>query len=149
MAKSVTFEVKGLDALTRRFDSLTPDVAKEVRKAINVSALKVQKDVVKSVKQRSSGRRYTKKGKTHIASRPNSPPNTDTGNLIKNIIITTGKGLITSGYTALIRSRANYSQMLEEGTGKMIKRPFMGPALRRNRKAIIENIDRAKRKAIR
>lgn len=138
-----SIQIEGMKALESRMNALTPEIAVEVRKAINVGALKVKKEAIKMIKRRSSGRRYRRgthsgsgRKKFHVASAPRNPPNTDTGNLWKNITISKGEGIVTRGYFALVRSRAKYSRFLEEGTKKMKMRPYMKPALNRNKKVI-------------
>jgi len=151
MAKNFSIKVEGLKDLEQRFDGITPEVAKRVKRAINAGALKIQKDIIGALDSSSSGRKYKrgKKGdKIHTASKPGSAPNNDFGNLKKNIIVTTGTGLVTKGYFALVRSRAKYSRALEEGTKNMARRPFMGRAFRKNIKGIKLSIERAKNNAI-
>jgi len=149
MSKTVEIEIEGLKALGKRFGDLTPDIAKKVKRAINLGAYAVERTAIKSIKSRSGGRRYRHKGKTHIASRPHKPPNARDGHLDKNIIVTTGQGIITKGYFALVRSRAKYSKSLEYGTKRMAPRPFMRKALQANIKSIVKNINDAKREALR
>ena len=138
MSETVSIKVEGLKKLEKRFTDITPDVAKAVRKQINAGANKIRKDIDDSFKNGSHGRTFkkTKDGKTHTASLPGMAPNIDTANLRKNVVVTTGTGLITKGYFALVRSRAKYSRALEDGTKNMAARPFMEPAYKKNIKQI-------------
>jgi len=147
LSETVSIKVEGLKKLEKRFTDITPDVAKAVRKQINAGALKIHKDINKSLNNTSHGitTKKTKAGKTHTASLPGHAPNNDTGNLRKNIVVTTGTGLITKGYFALVRSRAKYSRALEEKTKHMAARPFMEPAFKKNIKQITANIMKAVR----
>lgn len=72
-------------------------------------------------------------GKNHVPSNPGEPPNADTRFLDTNIETRIGgPGLV------IVESKAGYSSALEFGTSKMAARPFMGPALRKNKAKVIE-----------
>lgn len=72
-------------------------------------------------------------GKNHIPSNPGQPPNADTHFLDSNIETEIGgPGLVT------VTSKANYSAALEYGTSRMEARPFMRPAVERNRKKVVQ-----------
>lgn len=74
-------------------------------------------------------------GVNHIPSNPGQPPNADTHFLDTNIETEIGgPGLVT------VTSKANYSAALEYGTSKMAARPFMRPAVERNRKKVVQMV---------
>ena len=131
-----------MDSLKLKLEKLPKDIALEVRKAVNVGAFMVQKEAIKMIKRRTQGRVYArgkgkgKRRKFHVASTPFGPPNTDTGNLWKNIKVTRSTGAVSGGVTAFVVSKAEYSKALEFGTSKMKRRPFMNPALNRSKKKI-------------
>lgn len=77
-------------------------------------------------------------GKNHVPSRPGEPPNEDTGHLRTNITVEQAGPL-----RVLVASNARYSRALEEGTGKMAARPFMGPAARRKRAEVVATVNKA------
>ena len=66
----------------------------------------------------------------HQASAPGEPPATDTGRLV-GAIATEARGS-----TAVIEVRAIYARWLEYGTRHMAARPFMIPAVERNRQRV-------------
>lgn len=72
-------------------------------------------------------------GAGHVPSLPGEPPNADTRHLDTNI-----ETLISKRYppTVTVVSHAEYSAALEYGTANMVERPFMRPALEKNRKDI-------------
>lgn len=76
--------------------------------------------------RRSKGKSYRTKNKKilHIASAANNPPNTDTGNLVKNIKVKRIQG----GYDVGSRTAAPYGAWLEFGTKNMSARPWLMPA---------------------
>ena len=81
-----------------------------------------------------SGRTYTKGGISHTASAAGQPPATDTGFFVSNItsrVKTEGTAVIGQ-----IIASAPYAKPLEFGTSNMSARPFMQPALNKNRAKI-------------
>ena len=81
-----------------------------------------------------SGRTYTRGSISHIASAAGQPPATDTGFLVSNIT----SRVKTEGTTVIgqIVASAPYAKSLEFGTSNMSARPFMQPALNKNRAKI-------------
>lgn len=80
-------------------------------------------------------------GKNHVPSLPGEAPNQDTGVLGNNI--ETILKLESDGPVVEVSSNAPYSRALEEGTSRMAARPFMQPALDRNRKKVTELVMKA------
>jgi HK97 gp10 family phage protein len=76
-------------------------------------------------------------GKDHQPSLPGQPPNADT-RLLDTSIETT----IERGNQVHVTSNAPYSAALEFGTSKMEERPFMRPAVERNRDSISRRMAR-------
>lgn len=74
-------------------------------------------------------------GKNHVPSLPGEPPNNDTGVLKSGI-----EAVQTGPLSAEASSNAAYAVPLEAGSSKMEPRPYMGPATRNKRKAIIERV---------
>ena len=97
-------------------------------------------DIVQSISYKGTVRTYEKyrPRRTHTASAPNQPPATDTGELKRGIGFTVEKK--HGGALGKVFSNAQYSQALEFGTKAMLAlggpRPFMQPALERNRRKI-------------
>ena len=75
--------------------------------------------------------------RTHMQSKPLSPPASDTGFLVSQITMdvdTKANGSVVGQ----IISSAPYSKPLEFGTVNMQPRPFMQPALRKNKAKILK-----------
>lgn len=81
-------------------------------------------------------------GAGHVPSRPGEPPNNDTGVLANNI-----ETVQVEPLKVVVSSNAPYSAPLEFGSSRMQPRPYMAPALEKNRKyitqAILTGINRA------
>lgn len=110
----------------KRMAARTP---KEVARALYSAGQLIELDAERSI---TSG---AVSGKNHIPSNPGQPPNADTHFLDTNIETEIGgPGLVT------VTSKANYSAALEYGTSRMEARPFMRPAVERNRKKVVQMV---------
>ena len=88
----------------------------------------IRGNAVKLIQVQSPGAPYKryKPARTGFASPPGSPPNTDTGKLVKDIQVRTlNAKTITIGTSA---EGAPHGKLLEYGTSKMEKRPWLDPA---------------------
>jgi len=104
-------------------------------KLLNRGALMVEGTAKESIQRGpKTGRTYTRGGVTHTASASGEPPATDTGFLVSNI--THNFAELGDKMTAQVLSNAKYSKFLEFGTRKMDERPFLQPALERNKRKI-------------
>lgn len=130
-------KVSGRDRYTRMIKRIGPEAAGEVGKVMFALGEAVQVDAQISITTGAVS------GKGHIPSRPGEPPNNDTGVLASNIE-TVSKGLLE----VEVSSNAPYSAALEYGTSRMEERPFMRPALAKNRKLISTTIDAAVARAV-
>ena len=106
-----------------------------LKKTVRVTANETRNTAVNSILQnaRSGGEvtRYNP-NRTIRISAEGSPPASDTGFLASNIhLVMDGDQLGAS-----VESRADYSKFLEFGTIKMRARPFMQPALMKNKREI-------------
>lgn len=81
-------------------------------------------------------------GTNHVPSAPGEPPNADTRFLDSNIE-TTIEAQTQSDIRVHVTSHAPYSAALEYGTSKMAERPFMRPAVEKNRKKLAEEVGQA------
>jgi hypothetical protein len=125
-----------------RLSELTPIVQRHVLEATKAGAQMVLNDANVSIARGTkSGRTYRRRGIEHQASAPGEPPATDTGALIAS-----GRAdAVVDGATveAVVDYRAPYAVHLEYGTRKMLPRPFLNPAIERNRARIGALIARA------
>lgn len=76
----------------------------------------------------SAGITYKNPGSTtmHTASKPNFPPNTNTGTLVKSIRWFVDKAKLTGG----VGTDLKYGKHLEFGTMNMAPRPWLRPVVR-------------------
>ncbi len=107
-------------------------------KAVGRSTLVVNNSVVKSITAGGTGETVKKyePTRTHTQSKPLDPPASDTGFLVSQITSDISSNPDGSVVGQIISS-APYSKALEFGTTNMTERPFMQPALRKNKKKIL------------
>jgi HK97 gp10 family phage protein len=90
---------------------------------------------------------YKRKSVIHKASAPGEAPANDTGRLAGSISTylnsTALESIVTAG-----RGLAKYATMLEFGTRKIKPRPFMFPALEKNKAWIANRLNDAMQKAL-
>lgn len=84
-------------------------------------------------------------GPGHVPSAPGTPPNADTHNLDKSIDVRMNKGR----KTVTVVARAHYAAAQEFGTSRLPERPFMRPALQRNRNRAVLGAANAVRSVVR
>jgi HK97 gp10 family phage protein len=147
-------QILGMDKLEKRFSDIDSNTPLAMRKALNTAASMVRASASKSIKKQTSGEPYTRylennggppSKRTGIASSPGDAPNDDLGNLVSNIIISSGTAIATKKYEVLVRSQAPYSIALEKGAPRinLRARPFMKPALEKNKEKIRSMIRKA------
>ena len=127
---------KGLKEAISKNEKRGKDAAKELKISMHRATSVVEAHVLKSIKQKGTGRVYPRKGQPpHQASSAGQPPATDTGNLGNNISSSV-KVRADGAVVGQIIAATEYAVHLEFGTSQMAARPFMTPALRQNRKKI-------------
>lgn len=84
-------------------------------------------------------------GPDHVPSAPGQPPNADTHNLDLSIDVR----MNASRKTVTVTAMAEYAAALEFGTSRMAARPFMRPALQRNRNRLVYGVAQAVRDQVR
>jgi HK97 gp10 family phage protein len=134
----MTIKIEGLEDLNEVLAKLPAEFDREATKIVNSSAIKIRYEAQKSIISRQSqGRTYTKSDpyRKHIASAPGYPPNTDTGYLAGHI-----EWREAGKATAHVNSHASYSADLEFGRRNMEARPFMTPAVEKERPNFMKNI---------
>lgn len=116
-------KVTGLSARSERLKRMASEKAHRSRmRALYVIGQRIELDAELSITAGSVS------GKDHVPSAPGEPPNADT-RLLDTSIDTTFAG----ENEVHVTSRAPYSAALEFGTSKMEERPFMRPAVEKNR----------------
>lgn len=102
-----------LDAWLR---SIAEDVSNEAKLSFNTGP---------------GGRTYKRGRRVHVASSPNYPPNVDTGTLRASIRV-----MKRGVHHYRVMDGVEYGIWLEDGVpGRMLPRPFLGPAIRTKRRA--------------
>ena len=132
---SIDLKISNLKAFNRNLQR-TLD-SNKVKEYITRSTMLVKNTAVKSIMAGGTGIEYTKyePRRTHRASAPKQPPANDTGFLVSQI--TTKVDVKPNGkVVGQIISAAPYSAALEFGTVNMTERPFMQPALMKNKRKI-------------
>lgn len=144
--------VEGMEELNKILDTMTDHMGKAMRDATLTAAMLVKSEAQRLISRRSMGQRVTRypkgrKPKQHVASRPYDAPNTDTGNLIRNIYAEPLEG---GKNGAKVGTLVRYARALEFGYAprNLRPRPFLRPAFRNKRKEILSMYTRTVRGAI-
>lgn len=126
-----TVTIEGLSEVLSAFDEFGAYGKKNAKKAVLTAAHRVRTDAIQSIKgHESKGIVYqkTKPKRTHTASDHHHPPNSDTGVLARSIRVISLDG----GFNAAVGSSLDYAYYLEFGTRRIVERPWLYPAMRRN-----------------
>ena len=132
---SIDLKISNLKAFNKKLNKTLQD--NKVKEYVTRGTMMVQNTAKESILKGGTGRTYEKyePRRTHTASAPNQPPASDTGFLVSQITMDVD---VKSNGTVVgqIISSAPYSKALEFGTTQMTERPFMQPALEKNRRKI-------------
>ena len=143
----MTVKIEGLDDLNAVLAKLPAEFDREATSLVNRTAQNIRNTAVRSIlKQSPGGVTYEKYNprRTHVASAPGQPPNTDTGRLAGRI------RTVESGTpTAYVDALADYAAHLEFGTRNMAARPFMTPAVEEEREKFRKGVNELTKKATR
>lgn len=135
------FKIKGLKRLEDQLEAVAVSANKALRDELILGGFAIQRTAKKSIQSPTRGREYKRGSITHIASKPGAAPNTDTGRLVNSIFVDTkterGKTIVTVG------TNVKYGKMLEFGTTNIAARPWMRPAVEKNRNALRRNLVKA------
>lgn len=114
--------VVGAKAFTAKLRRLTPDAVRQLTKAVEVIASQVQTDAQISITTGAVS------GKGHVPSAPGEPPNNDTGGLVAGIVVN-----VVAPLHRQVASTARYAAAQELGNSRLPERPYMRPAVAKNR----------------
>ena len=134
----VSIQVKGLKQALSALRRLEKNMEQPFREVVMGGAQLIRGEAIKSIQSGpKSGRVYEKYNprRTHKASAPGQAPASDTGNLVRNIVVKQENPDLVK-----VESNATYSSFLEFGTSKMLARPFLFPATERSRKKIAQAV---------
>lgn len=138
----MTVTVKGLKRLLEKMDKLGITTEKVMQEALVLSGKKVKREARMMINTSSpSGRFYG----NHRASSAGEPPRTDTGNLVRNIDVKEGKGIVRVG---IMSQKAIYGAYLEFGTRHIAPRPWLKPSTDKSRDFILNSFQVALKKGI-
>lgn len=131
-------EVDGLEQVERNLARLGREYGVAVARAAVEAGKLVEGDAIKSIQDASSGHTVTRhqagsgEPYTHTAADEGEAPNTDTGTLVKSINVEVRPDGVYVGSTL------KYAGWLEFGTRQMGARPWLNPALEKNRDDIFK-----------
>ncbi len=135
MSDGIDLKISNLKAFNKKLQATLDD--NKVKEYVTRGTMMVQNTAKKSILAGGTGKTYQKyePRRTHTASAPNQPPASDTGFLVSQITMDVD---VKANGTVVgqIISAAPYSKALEYGTVNMTERPFMQPALMKNKRKI-------------
>ena len=135
MSNGIDLKITNLKAFNKKLQATLDD--NKVKEYVTRGTLMVQNTAKQSILAGGTGKTYQKyePRRTHTASAPNQPPASDTGFLASQITMDVD---VKANGTVVgqIISAAPYSKHLEFGTVNMTERPFMQPALMKNKRKI-------------
>tara|TARA_R110001599_G_scaffold60867_3_gene169042 strand:+ start:1778 stop:2212 length:435 start_codon:yes stop_codon:yes gene_type:complete len=132
--------ISGLKQLNINIKEFTGDMDKAVDDAVRITAAKVQRTAIKTIRNPSMGTyvtRYTAGGKpySHVAAKEGESPNTDTGRLIGSISM----DHLTGKKVAYVGTNVDYGFFLET----VQNRPWLQPSLNQEIAGFKINMTRA------
>lgn len=125
-------KIIGAQKFTAKLRNNSVEAVSFVDSAVFELANRVQVDAQNSITEGSVS------GAGHVASLPGEPPNQDSGVLAGNI--ETLRGTEPGSIKYFVSSNAPYAIPLEVGTSRMQARPYMRPALEKNRERITKRL---------
>jgi HK97 gp10 family phage protein len=135
MSDGIDLKISNLKAFNKKLQATLDD--NKVKEYVTRGTMMVQNTAKKSIMAGGTGATVQKyePRRTHTQSAPNQPPASDTGFLVSQI--TMDVDVKPNGtVVGQIISAAPYSKHLEFGTVNMTERPFMQPALMKNKRKI-------------
>ena len=130
-------QIEGLSQLNATLAKLQKDAGRFSMSAYIAGGKLVETDAKRSIQSKSPGQmvtRYREGGASydHLAASEGNAPNTDTGRLVSSINTEpTDDGV-------LVGTSLEYGKFLEFGTTTMGERPWLIPALNKNKQTIID-----------
>lgn len=144
--KQPAMRLAGSEELKRALAEFGIQANKELADIVRGTAQNVRSHAVKAIQRGTkSGTVYEKTNpkRSHTASAPGEAPATDTGRLVSSLAAD------INGLRAEVSANTEYAAPLEFGTRKMEPRPFLFPALEKERPAWNRRLDALVDKAAR
>lgn len=139
-----TFEINGLEQMHKATAIMIQETDKELRKALFLSAQKVDREAKDSIRGgKKSGVIYKRGNVIHRASAAGEAPASDTGRLLSSISSYAHKSGALEAFVTAGRGLVNYARHLEFGTVNMAARPFMFPAYEKSKAWIKDRVEKA------
>lgn len=137
MARVVTVEITGVDAVKRALGAAFAKADREIALAVTDLASDLREEVTMSIARGAkTGRVYRRGGVVHRASAPGQSPASDTGTLVNSIYVEPdGPARVVVG------SRLAYAAYLEFGTQNIAPRPAWVPAVEKLRPEFMAQIE--------
>ena len=129
-------KVLGLDKIQKKLDKMQASMLEGQVQAVAESTLLVHQYAVESLQKNSGGTpviRY-KPRRLVVASKPYTPPNSDTGRAVQSIKFDFTK----AGMTGRVGTNLRYLAWLEFGTEDIQPRPWLSTALLKASKEVAE-----------
>lgn len=125
-------KVTGINQLIKNLTRFGVNVDLAIERGVMATAMLVRNDAVKSIQKVSQGEQVTRyraggASYNHTTSAKGQAPNTDTGKLVASIATEKRSDGVYVG------SSVEYAPHLEFGTNKMDARPWLKPALEKNK----------------
>ena len=133
MSDKITLKIANLKSFNKALNKKLHD--NKIKQYVTRATMMVESTAKKSIAAGGTGKLYKRGDISHRASAPNNPPATDTGFLVSQITMDVDVKANGSVVGQIISS-APYSKALEFGTVNMQPRPFMQPALMKNKRKI-------------
>ena len=134
-------EMTGVLSSRRAMENLGDELTKRLNDEIARAAKNVANHARFSIQDpNKSGRLYPRGGKMHQASQEGEAPAFDTGRLAGSITQERSQTAAGRLATWITGSKLNYSKWLEFGTMRMGERPFLRPALRKERAEFMKRV---------
>lgn len=135
MTDGVEVEIQGVEEVARNMAKLAKRYSRGTIEGAIEGAQLVRSDAIRSIQDQSPGdtvERSRAGGGTyeHTAASEGEAPNTDTGRLVQSVQVDVQPNAV------LVGSSLDYAGFLENGTRRMGARPWLFPALERNKGAV-------------
>src|SRR5262249_42861014 len=115
--------VRNADRLVKKLSMLPSRLTRPVEGALLASAAEMNNHAIIRIQKNSgTGRVYRRGGRVHVGSSPGEYPNTDTGELVRNMYFR-----LVAPFVAHWGNTAKHALPLEKGTSRMAARPFVRP----------------------
>ena len=139
----MSVKVSGMRNFQTQIRKLGDSFGDAVNNGVFLTASEMRVYAIKSIRTPSPGKPVKRRSqggalKNHVAAAPGESPNVDNGKLIESIAVEKSADM-----TYFVGSELKYAKYLEFGTSKMLARPWLQPAIRANRNALIDNIEKA------